>query len=187
MGSTRPVAVSGSNQNNPRAATLVATVEYEKVEVGAVQRSLTKPRLDVGSASLDHVMRTLHRVEATGQPIVLVQQADLSSSVCSQPRLDHGHAYRRDIRPVFLDREAVADQHLTHNVIGTVDFEVDSSKPGLTGVSKPALDDMCNPVGSCVGHDDRGESYPVAPVDCDHCGFWATEVIEPEELREIVG
>ena len=172
------MAVSGSNQNNPFAATLSLTVEYEKVEVGAVQRSLQKARLDVGSASVDHVMRTQHRVEATGQPIVLVQRADLRSSVCSQPRLD---------QPLFLEREAMAEQHLTQNVIGTVDLELDGFEPGLTGVSKPALDDMCNPVGSCVGHEDRVESDPIAPVGCDHRGFGATEVIEPEELTEIVG
>ena len=123
-------------------------------------------------------MRTQHRVEATGQPIILVQQADLWPSVCSQPRLDH---------PVFLDREAMAEQHLTHYVIGTVDLEFDGSKPALTGVSKPALDDMCNPVGSCVGHDDRVESYPFTPVGCDHRSFRATQVIEPEELAEMVG
>ena len=73
------------------------------------------------------------------------------------------------------------------DVIGTVDLEFDGSKPGLTGVSKPALDDMCHPVGSCVGHDDRVERYPVAPIGCDHGRFGATEVIEPEELTEIVG
>ena len=81
-------------------------------------------------------MRTLHRVEATGQPIVLVQRADLWSSVCSQPRFD---------QPVFLDREAMADQHLTQDVVGTVDLEADGFEPGLTGVSKPALDDVWRP------------------------------------------
>ena len=113
-----------------------------------------------------------------GQPIALVQRADRWSSVCGQPRLD---------QPVFLDREAMADQHLTQDVIGTVDLEADGFEPGLTGVREPALDDMGNPVGSCVGHDDRVERYPVAPVGCDHRSFRATEVIEPEELREVVG
>ncbi len=77
-----------------------------------------------------------------------MQWADLRPSVCSQPRLDH---------PVFLDREAVAGQHLPHHVIGTVDLELDGFEPGLAGVGEPALDDMCNPVGSCVGQDDRVE------------------------------
>ena len=81
----------------------------------------------------------------------------------------------------------MADQHLTQHVVGTVDLEFDGSEPGLTGVGKPALDDMGNPVGSCVGHDDRVERDPVAPVGCDHRSFRATEVIEPEELTEIVG
>ena len=70
--------------------------------------------------SADHVMRPLHRVEATGQPIVLVQRADRWSSVCGQPRLD---------QPVLLDREAMADQHLTQDVIGTVDLEADGFEP----------------------------------------------------------
>ena len=65
-------------------------------------------------------MRTQHRVEATAQPIAVVQRADLWSSVCGQPRLD---------QPVFLDREAMADQHLTHDVIGTVDLEADRFDP----------------------------------------------------------
>ena len=107
-----------------------------------------------------------------------MQRADLRSSVCGQPRLD---------QPVFLDREAVADQHLAQDVIGTVDLEADGFEPGLAGVSEPTLDDVGDPVGSCVGHDDRVERDPVAPVGCDHCGFRATEVIEPEELREVVG
>ena len=157
---------------------VVVAVENEQIEVGAIERCLEETLLDVGSAPFDHVMRPQHRVEATGQPIVVVQRTDLWSSVCSQPRLD---------QPVFLDREAMAEQHLTHNVIGTVDLEFDGFKPGLTGMGKPALDDMCNPVGSCVGHEDRVESDPVAPVGCDHRSFGATELIEPEELTEIVG
>jgi hypothetical protein len=76
--------------------------------------------------------------------------------VCSQPRI-----YDRQ-RTVFFGREARADQYLTHNDIGTGDHEVDGSKPGLTGVRKSALDDMCNPVWSCVGHEDRIERDPVA-------------------------
>ena len=81
----------------------------------------------------------------------------------------------------------MADQHLAQDVIGTVDLEADGVEPGLAGVSEPALDDVGNPVGSCVGHDDRVERDPVAPVGGDHCRFRATEVIEPEELREVVG
>ena len=157
---------------------VVVAVENEQIEVGAIERCLEETLLDVGSTPFDHVMRTQHRVEATEQLIVVMQWADRWPGVCSQPTLD---------QPVFLDGEAMAEQHLTQNVIGTVDLEFDGFKPGRTGVSKPTLDDMCNPIGSCVGHDDRVESYPVAPVGCDHCGFWATEVIEPEELTEIVG
>jgi len=41
---------------------------------------------------------------------------------------------------------------------------------------------MCNPLGGCVGHDDRVGSYPVEPIGDDHRSFWATAVIEPEEL-----
>ena len=158
----------------------VATVDYEQVEIGAVQRSLTQARLDVDVVPFgrDHVMRALHRVEATGQPIVVVQRADLWPSGCAQPRLDH---------PVLLDRKATAGQHLTHHVIGAVNFEFDDFKAGFSGVSKPALDDLGNPVGSCVGNDDRVESYTVATVDCDHGRFWAAEVIKPEELTEMVG
>ncbi len=81
----------------------------------------------------------------------------------------------------------MVDQYVTQDVIGRVDLEAGDSEPGLTGASEPALHDVGDPVGSCVGHDDRVERYPVAPVGCDHCGLWATEVIEPEELREVVG
>lgn len=77
----------------------------------------------------------------------------------------------------------MADQHL----IGTVDLEADDSEPGLTGMSEPALHDMGNPVGRRVRHHDRVELHPAAPVRCDHRSFGTTEVIEPEELREIVG
>ena len=62
------------------------------------------------------------------QPIALVQRADLRSSVCSQPRFD---------QPAFLDREAMADQHLAQDVIGTVDLEADGVEPGLAGVASP--------------------------------------------------
>ncbi len=81
----------------------------------------------------------------------------------------------------------MAEQHLTQHVIGPVDLELDRGKPGLTGVGKPALDDVANPVGSCVGHDDRIERDAVAPVGGDHRSFGAAELIEPEELTEIVG
>ena len=81
----------------------------------------------------------------------------------------------------------MADQYFTQDVIGTVDFEADDVEPGFNGMREPAGDDVGNPVGSCVGHDDWVELYPAAPVGCDHCGLWATEVIEPEELREAVG
>jgi hypothetical protein len=49
-----------------------------------------------------------------------VQRADRWSSVCSQPRLD---------QPVFFDREAMADQHLTQDIISTVDLEADGFEP----------------------------------------------------------
>ncbi len=158
----------------------VATIIYDQVEVRAVARRLTQARLDVGGVpfGVDHVMWAQHRVEASGQPIVLVQCADLRPSVCGQPRLHH---------PGFLDCEAMADQHVTLNVIGAVDLDVDGFEAGLTSVSKAALHDLRNPIGSCVGHDDRVESYPVAPVGDDRCRFGATEVIEPEELTEMVG
>jgi hypothetical protein len=51
----------------------------------------------------------------------------------------------------------------------------------------PARHDVCNPVETCVGHHDGVERYPVAPVGRDHGGFWATDVIDPEELRNVVG
>jgi RNA polymerase sigma-70 factor (ECF subfamily) len=51
----------------------------------------------------------------------------------------------------------MADQHLTQDVIGTVDLEADRFKPGLTGVSEPALHDMCSPA--------EGRQIPVTEVD----------------------
>ena len=39
----------------------------------------------------------------------------------------------------------MADQHVTYDVIGTVDLEADGIEPGLLGVSKPALHDMWRP------------------------------------------
>ena len=46
---------------------------------------------------------------------------------------------------------------------------------------------MGHPIRRCVGHDDRVERHPLAPVGGDHCCPRATEMIEPEELREAVG
>jgi len=82
----------------------------------------TKTRLDVGVVpfAVGHVMRTLHRVEATGQPVVIVQHADGRSSLCGQPRFDQSF---------FLGREAMADQNLTQDVIGKVDLEADDFEP----------------------------------------------------------
>lgn len=78
-------------------------------------------------------------------------------------------------------------QHGTQNVVVLADLKLDGIKPRFTGVSKPALDDMCNHRGSCVGHHERVESYAVSPVGDDHCGFWMPGGIEPEELTESVG
>jgi len=64
---------------------------------------------------------------------------------------------------------------------------LDNLEPGLIGVAKPALDDVRNPIGSCLGQDNRVESYPVAPFGDDRRSLRATLVIEPEELTEIVG
>ena len=116
------MAVVGVVPEQPVRGDVVAAVVHHQIEVGAVQRGLTKARLGVGVVPFgaDHVMRTLHRVEAAGQPIALVQRADRRSSVCGQPRLD---------QPVFLDREAMADQHLAQDVIGTVDLEADGFDP----------------------------------------------------------
>ena len=51
----------------PVRGDVVAAVVDHQVEVGAVQRRLTKARLGVGVVpfGVDHVMRTVHRVEAT--------------------------------------------------------------------------------------------------------------------------
>ena len=94
----------GVMPEQPVGRNAVLAVEYNQVEVGSVQRSLTKAGLNVGSASEDHVMRTLHRVDTSGQPVVLMQWADLWPSRCGQPRFGH---------PVSLDREAMVDQYVT--------------------------------------------------------------------------
>jgi hypothetical protein len=151
-----------------------------QVEIGAVERRLTKARLGIRAVPLevDHVMRTRHRLEATGQPIPRTQGADLWSSVGCQPRLD---------QPVFLNGKAMADQDLLEDVVGTVDFEAADVQAVPTSVCKPALDDMGDPVRGCVGHDDWVELHPAARVGCDHGGFRATVMVEPEQLREVVG
>ena len=65
-------------------------------------------------------MRTLDRFEAARQPIAVVQRADRWSSVRSQPGLDQA---------LVLDREIVADQHVTQDDISTVDLEAEASNP----------------------------------------------------------
>ena len=157
---------------------LVVTVEDEQIEVRAIERRLTKARLNLGSAPTDQVVRTRHRVEASGQSIVVVQPADLRSGIGRQPRLD---------QPVPLRREAMAGLHRTHHVVRPVDLELDGSEAALVGVREPAPDDVRNPLGRGVGHDDRVESRPVAPAGRDDGRFGATEMIEPEELRDAVG
>ena len=67
---------------------VVVAVENQEIEVGPIERGLQEPRRDVGSAPVEHVMRTPHRVEAAGQAIARVQRADLRSRVGSQPGLD---------------------------------------------------------------------------------------------------
>ena len=101
---------------------VVVTVENEQIEVGSIGRSLEETLLDVGSRPVDHVMRALHLVEAAEQPIVVLQRADPWPSVCSEPRLDRDQTF-------FLDGEAMAGQHLTHHVIGTVELELDGLNP----------------------------------------------------------
>jgi pimeloyl-ACP methyl ester carboxylesterase len=86
----------------------LAAVLHHQVEVGAVQRSLTKTRLGVRVVPFgaDHVVRTLHRVEAIGQPIALVQRADLWD-------IDHApDAWERQtVRFVSGDTECAASHY----------------------------------------------------------------------------
>lgn len=97
---------------------VVTPVVHHQVEVGAVQRRLTKARLNLGMVPFagGHVVRTGQRVEATEQPVALVEGADRWSSVCGQPRFDE---------PVVLGSEAMADQHRVQDVVGSVNLQAD--------------------------------------------------------------
>ena len=164
----------------PVRGDVVAAVVDHEVEVGPVQRGLTKAGLWVGVVALraDHVMRTGHRLQPGRQPIALGQRADRRSSVGGQPRLDDS---------VVGDRETMTDQHLTEDVVRAVDLEGDGVDPGVPCVSEPALHHVSHPVRRGVGHDHRVELHPRAGVGRDHGGLRATARIEPEELRDVVG
>ena len=103
----------------------VVGIKNEEVEVGSVERCLPKAFLDVWSMPFDHMMRAIHRVEPTDQPIAVVEWADVWSSACRQPGLDCG--------TFFSDDEAMTGQHFTHHIVGAVDLELDVFKPGFAG------------------------------------------------------
>ena len=157
-----------------------APVVDHEVEIGAIERRLTKARLGIWAVPLEvhHVMRTVHGLEATGQLIPRTQRTDLWSGAGLNPRFD---------QPVFLNGKAMCEEDLVDDVIGTVDFEADGVDAVLTSVRQPALDDMGNPVPGCVGHDDGVELHPPARIGCDHGGLGAIEMVEPEQLRVVVG
>ena len=55
------------------------------------------------------------------------------------------------------------------------------------GLLEASLHDIHKRVWGGVGHDDRVDRNPIAPVGRDHRSFGTTLVIEPEELGHVVG
>ena len=133
---------------------------------------------DVGSAATDHVVRTRQRGAASRQPIVVLQLADVGQIPRVDPTLDE---------TVFVNREAVCAQDVAHHDIVTVDLHLNRFKPEVVSVRKSTLDDVRNELGSCVRHKDRVERDSITPVSCDDGSFRLAELVEPKQLRQIVG
>lgn len=134
----------------------VATLVVDhQVEVGAIQRRLPQARLRIGVVPMgvDHVVRTMHRLGTTRQPVAGGQRADRRARVGGQPRLD---------QPALRDDEAMANQDAAQHVVGRIDLESDGTEPVLGGVGQPPLHHPGDQLGRRTGHEHRVEGDPLA-------------------------
>ena len=165
----------------PVGGDVVAVVEHQQVEGGAVEGRLSQPRLDLGSVAGAQVVGALRRVVAPAGSVALVERADGRASVGVQPRDDD-----LELLGVF-GLEAALQQGRAHRVVVAVDHHVDGVEAERARVGEPSFDHPVDAVGRGARHQDRVEREPVAPVGGDDGGLGTTRAIEPEELRHRIG
>jgi hypothetical protein len=117
-------------------------------------------------------------VETSRKSISILKRADRWSGFGRQPGFD---------QPFLIGPKTEPNQEIAQIAVGTVHLECHVLEPQRTGVLQPAAQHSGNLIVSGPGHGDRDQRHLTAPVNEDDRRLRIALLVEPEELRDLVG